>query len=303
VGAPLNELLVSAEDHLWADFRRAGQFSHNGLAGSGREGAVAMFLREHLPQRFVVTSGEAVDANSENTTQLDLVVYDSHLSAPLLRASSGPELLPAEALLAVVEVKTTFSKAEAANCIRAVASLTRLQPYGVGFVTSRTGGLDAADGAPRCMYSILAFNSDLAEANWASREWDRLRDAATAADVDVARIDRLTVLERGLIVPPTCTALSATSDKGILRDWFLHLTDFLIREAARRRPYDWHRYARERAPSDWERLEGYRSVNEARRERVAADAAKGESKAKGSPPRGGRTVKRGRRKASRDPGS
>lgn len=268
--APLDQLLSSAEDKLWSDFDRAGVFNHSGVIGSAREGAVARFLREHLPERFVVTTGQAVDASGVQTPQLDLILYDSYLSAPLLRRSAGPELLPAEALIAVVEVKSKFTREEAATCVRASTSLSQLDVYDGRFVASRIAGADAADRAPRCMYSILAFESDLSAMDWAAKEWKRLREVAGEVEADVSRIDRLTVLSRGLLVPPTCTALPAEDGKGILRNWFLHLTDFLVREAGRRRPYDWDRYSRRPSSAGWEQLEGYISVNQAKRDRKAS---------------------------------
>lgn len=267
---PLEHLLGSAEDQLWTDFEKTRVFDHAGVMGSGREGAVARFLRQHLPARFVVTSGQAVDALGTITTQLDLVVYDSYLSAPLLRSEEGAELMPAEALLAVVEVKSIFKLKEARTCAKAVASIGELKPYGKAFIPARTAGADASDAAPRCMYSIFAFDSDLSAVDWPQKEWDRLREAARESDVDVARTDRLTVLTRGLVVPPTCTALPATDGKGMLRDWYLHLSDFLVREAARRNPYDWDRYGRRPTSSGWQRLDGYKSVNEAKRQKAAS---------------------------------
>lgn len=269
--APFDRLLALAENQLWADFDRAGVFDHSGVIGSTREIAVAQFLREHLPQRFVVTSGKAVDSNGLLTPQLDLIIYDSYLSAPLLRRLTGPELVPAEALIAVVEVKSMFSREETKRCLQAARALSTLRVYGGCFVQSRVGGAHAADGAPRCMYSILAFESDLAASGWAANEWNRLQDVGSELGADISRIDRLTVLTRGLLVPPTCTALPAEDGKGILRDWFLHLSDFLVREAARRVPYDWHPYARSTRSAGWEQLDGYKSVNQAKRDRRTQD--------------------------------
>ncbi len=277
----LRRLLNRAEDQLWVDFENAGEFSHNGLAGSGREGAVAKFLRAHLPTRFVVTTGQAVDSEEAISTQLDVIVYDSHLSAPLVR-SDDAEILPAEALLAVVEVKTTFTLAEAKKCAKAVQTLAGLKPYGKQFTTARTQGQSADDGLPRCMYSVLAFDSNLAADEWVTKEWERIRGAAEAASVDVARIDRVAILKRGLIVPPTCSARTAADDKGVLRDWFLHLSDFLVREATHRRPYDWNRYGRAARDDSWVRLDGYESTNAAARERRATQKAREPTKSRRS---------------------
>ena len=143
------------------------------------------------------------------------------------------------------------------------------------------------------MYVLhIAFDSDLAEKDWATKEWDRLREAAREAAVHVSRTDRLTVLTRGLVVPPTCTALAATDGKGILRDWFLHLSDFLVREAARRPPYDWDRYGRRPTSSGWQRLEGYKSANQAKRDRAGS---KRKAKSMSKLPRSKRSPRQRRR--------
>jgi hypothetical protein len=268
----LDRILGAAEDQLWADFERAGVFDHSGVIGATREIAVARFLEEHLPPRFVVTTGKAVDRDGLLTPQLDLIVYDGYLSAPLLSRAVGPELVPAEALVAVVEIKSMFSRAEARVCLKAATAIAKLNVYNRNFVPARAAGESASDGAPRCMYSILAFDSDIVPDGWTVKEWKRLIDEASKLDADTRRIDRLTVLSRGLLVPTTRTGQATTNDRGVLRDWFLHLSDFLVREAARRQPYDWHPYARPQSDG-WERLEGYESVNALRRERRQAKPA------------------------------
>ena len=178
-----------------------------------RGGSCTIFLREHLPERFIVTTGQAVDASGVQTPQLDLILYDSHLSAPLLRHPDGPELLPAEALIAVVEVKSKFTREEAAHCVRASTSLFSSRST-AGTLASRLGGADAADGAPRCMYSILAFESDLSALNWAASEWKRLREVASKAEADVSRIDRLTVLSTGSSGPSDLYSVAGRGRQG-----------------------------------------------------------------------------------------
>jgi hypothetical protein len=252
----LEALLHAAEDQLWTEFEKSKVFTHPVIKGSEREGAIAKFLRAHLPGRLEVTTGQAVDASGRQTTQLDIVIYDSQLSAPLLRGAA--DLLPAEALLAVIEVKSKFTRAEARACLHAATSISRLRPYGARFAASRTGGEAADDGRARCLYSVLAYGTDLAERDWVSAEWSRLREVAREEAADVSRLDRLTILDRGMIVPPDFSGHVVESEKGVLREWFLHLTDFLTRESTRRRPYAWHAYSEKPSGSGWVRLEGYK---------------------------------------------
>jgi hypothetical protein len=223
--------------------------------GAAREGSIASFLETHLPERFAVTTGEAVDSQDRRSTQLDVIVYDRNLSAPLLRATDKGDLVPAEALLAVIEAKSKLTKAQAENCCSAVASLARLRPYGKPFIAPREGG-QHAEGRVRCQYSVLAFDTDLGTRKWADSEWARIQAAATSEEAPLERIDRIAVLTRGLLLPPDCEAIVIADAPGVLRDWFLHLTNFLVRESSRRAPYDWSAYLRDRPGSRIE-LEGY----------------------------------------------
>lgn len=248
-----DQLLAHAEDQLWLGFERATVKHHRGSRGMAREDALAGFLAAQLPKRFEVTTGEAIDAGERRSGQLDLVIYDRNLTAPLLEDPSG-DLLPAESLLAVIEVKSVLTADEFRKCARAAKAVSRLRPYGKEFVASRKDGLSAIDGRHRCQYSVVAFRSDLGATDWATKEWARLGSAVTAAGVDPSRIDRVLVLDRGMLVPPSKTAQTTGDGKGMLRDWFLHMSNFLVREAARRPDFDFQSYGRQRASPDWLKL-------------------------------------------------
>ena len=87
---------------------------------------------------------------------------------------------PAEALIAVVEIKSMFSRAEARVCLKAATAIAKLNVYNRNFVPARAAGESASDGAPRCMYSILAFDSDIVPDGWTVKEWKRLVEADLA---------------------------------------------------------------------------------------------------------------------------
>lgn len=260
VGSPLmtpktfDELLGAAEEQLWIGFQRAGAKRHPGSKGVSREGALAEFLGAQLPKRFGVTTGEAVDASERRSGQLDVVVFDRNLTAPLLTEASG-DLLPAEALLAVIEVKSTLTRAELRKCAVAAEALSELRPYGKPFLAPRLEGEAANDGRHRCMYTVLAFRSDLSKTDWPSKEWARLTAVLGDRNVSRDRIDRVLVLDRGLIVPPWATARVAPNEgKDMLREWFLHMSNFLIREASRRPLFDFSAYGRRKRSPGWEKL-------------------------------------------------
>jgi hypothetical protein len=238
---------------LWLGFQRTTAKQHSGNRGLSREKALSAFLSAQLPKRFEVTTGEAIDAGERRSGQLDLVIYDRNLTAPLLSDDSG-DLLPAESLLAVIEVKSTLTNDELKTCAHAAKALSLLRPYGKEFVEPRKDGEPADDGRHRCQYSIVAFKSNLGTTDWAAKEWERLTRAVSEVDVSASRIDRVLVLDQGMLVPPSCTARTQADGKGMLRDWFLHLSNFLVREAARRHNFDFEKYGRQRANPGWTKL-------------------------------------------------
>src|SRR5436190_17363386 len=103
-----SKVLAKAKEQLLLDARHAEDFQHKGIRGDERAAGLAKFLNEHLPERFSVTKGEVIDYRDERTGQLDLIIYDSHTSAPVTKGEENL-LIPAEALYAVIEVKTTLN--------------------------------------------------------------------------------------------------------------------------------------------------------------------------------------------------
>lgn len=239
----LAAVIARARDQLLLDAKHAEDFEQKGIRGDERAAALATLLREHLPDRFSVTKGEVIDFSDERTGQLDLIIYDSHTSAPV---SKGEEnlLIPAEALYAVIEVKTTLNAEELIKSYRAAGQLRRLRPFKAKFVSPRTEGA-AADENPRCMYTIFAYFSNLGESDWAVKEFGRALEAAKDNSLDPDVVDRIFVLSRGFLLPGKAAAKEEKDDgQSVFLDFYLHLMNFLTREAKRREPIDWQNYGK-----------------------------------------------------------
>lgn len=246
------QILATAEKELWLGFESAKVKRHPGSRGSSREEALRSFLESQLPDRFRVTTGEAVDSREKRTGQLDIVIYDKNRTVPLLQEDPG-DVLPAESLLAVIEVKSTLTQDELNKCAIAAKAVSDLRPNGRNFLPPRQDGTDASDGDFRCQYSVIAYDTNLREKDWPEKEWERLVKSTKFAAVAPNRIDRVLVLSRGLIVPPSRTGRATKDGEGMLREWFMHLSNFLVREADRRPAFDFQRYVPKKA-HDWKKL-------------------------------------------------
>jgi hypothetical protein len=246
-------VLEAARRQLLLDFDAAKGFAHSGIRGEERAEALGAFLRSRLPPAFGVSTGEVIDRRDRRTGQLDLIIYDQTVTRAVY-AGQRNELYPCEAVYAIVEVKSLFTRAEAAVCLRAAQKLRSLRPFGERLVNARSEGNAADDSAHRCMYVIFSYATDLGQDDWLQKEYSRLVDVAREEQTSISSIDRLLVLDRGILNPLRSQGRSSANDPGALfAEFFLHLTNFVERERRRRPALSWQTYALPRS-SGWTTL-------------------------------------------------
>ena len=107
------------------------------------------------------------------------------------------------------------------------------------------------------MYTAFAYASDLSAEGWLDSEANRLLEVAKEERAELGFIDRVVVLDRGLIAPPQSTGkLLLDSGPSVFHEWFFHLMNFLTREIEHRHSsMDWQLYS-SRLSSGWKRLFG-----------------------------------------------
>ncbi len=246
------DVMALARDRLVLEAKDAASFEQRGVRGDERAAALAAFLRDHLPGKFRVTKGEVIDYRDNRTGQLDVIVYDSQTSAPVTKGAEN-SLIPAEAVYAVIEVKTILNADELHRCFRAAGKLRALSPYKSSLVPARQEGAPG-DAKPRCLYNVFAYSTNLGKDNWLQKEHERIVQAAHDEDLQVDSIDRVIVLSRGAILPAFSVGKEEQDDaQSVFLDFYLHLVNFLMREVPRREPVDWQAYAAERSPG-WKKL-------------------------------------------------
>ena len=233
-------VLRQAEDVLTLAGEAAANYQHRGIRGDERAAALARFLVAHLPNVFAIGKGEAIDYRDNRTGQLDLCIYDAAGAAPIL-SSAENFLVPAESIYAVIEVKSVLTKAEMQKCVESAKRIRALKPFKSTFSASPVHGEASLD-RHRCLYIVFAYTSDLSNDNWAQKEFERVKGAAEVEECSVDVIDRIVVLDRGLIRPQVGAARVRDEASGIFLDLYLHLVNFLARERKRRPDIDWTAY-------------------------------------------------------------
>jgi hypothetical protein len=216
-----------------------------------REHALADFLARRLPTAYRVGMGEVIDHQDSYSRQVDVLIFDASRNAAFRDDASL--LIPAEAVLAIVEVKSILTRADLLSALENARSLRALRPFGENFVGARTEGKPAEAGTHRCFATVFAYESDLKAETWAREEWNRYNELLTA-ELTRDLIDRIVVLGRGAINPPFATARADPEGKRVLHEWFVGLVNFLARESQRRPAMDWQVYFDRYSPG-WRKLE------------------------------------------------
>jgi len=79
--------------------------------GAPREDFVRKFLKIYLPKKYGITTGKVIGPNGILSRQADIIIYDSLNSPVVFDEEHGKEfqIIPAESVIAVVEVKSIMT--------------------------------------------------------------------------------------------------------------------------------------------------------------------------------------------------
>lgn len=82
-------------------------FAHPGTKGCASENAWLELFQNYLPTRYQSASAHIVDSKGEFSDQIDVVIFDRQYT-PFMFRYGGQNILPAESVYAVFEVKQTI---------------------------------------------------------------------------------------------------------------------------------------------------------------------------------------------------
>lgn len=98
-------------DELLIKLNQTRQFikKHNPTIGVLTEEILRSFLKTYLPKSVSVEQGFILSENGDISKQCDILIYDSIYYAPFYRINDIV-VVPADSVIAVIEVKTTLTK-------------------------------------------------------------------------------------------------------------------------------------------------------------------------------------------------
>jgi len=261
--ASVSSMLEEAEQNLLAAFERSAKTRHKGLKGDGRAKTIAEFLQKRLPSGYgVLCKGEVVDYLDQKSGEMDIVIFDKVRNAML---SDDPLWIPAESLLAYIEVKSTLSEDELRKAYLAAQGVSGLRPFKRNFTIVANDkdiveegelalGKSKVAGPLRCFRTLFAYTTNLKQEGWLTQEWKRVLKVTGEIQCSPAQIDRILVLDRGLINPPAKNGADEFIVTSAFSQWFINLVNFLSRENGRRPPVDWQTYSKAPLPG-WRHLD------------------------------------------------
>jgi hypothetical protein len=263
----VGSVLEEAEQNLLSAFRKSSKTQHKGLKGDARANRIADFLRHRLPSGYaVLCKAEIVDYLDQRSGEVDILILDKVRNAIL---SDDPLWIPAEALLAVIEVKSVLTKDHLREAYAAAKKLNTLRPFKKNFTLAginsekapmNTKPLKQGE-APeflRCFRTLFAYETKLANKDWLNREWKRVLAVTSEVQCGPESLDRILVLDKGLINAPSQTGTDESTVASVFQQWFIHLANFLVRENGRRPAVDLQLYSKQRLP-------GWKELNDNRR--------------------------------------
>jgi Domain of unknown function (DUF6602) len=245
----VNNRFSAAVQRLGAALLESSADNHTGIKGTQREDAFRQFIADRLPKRYGVASGLVVDQFNTASPQLDVLVFDQTRNFSFNDGET--QILPAEALLVSIEIKSRLNADEVSKICEAARKLRQLRPFKTALGGSDVGKANDQERPTRYLHCVFAYDTDLVSESWLKGEGRRFKRQAPNGE---HLVDSVYVLNRGLI--------NLTNDRGRLEDvdgsaitsFYFSLLNFIQREGGRRGDTPYAEYA-SLLGGRWESLE------------------------------------------------
>ena len=241
----------SAVYKIAGNFFETTAFNHSLTKGEEREVPLIDFFTQNLPKTYSIVKGEIVDLNGESSPQLDVMIYDSSRNIPFYSGNNC--ILPAESLLSSIEVKSMLTQEDIRKILINAKKLKTLKPFGqkVDISMQRRD----VDDKVTCRYfhTVFAYDTDLSAKGWSKNEFERIKRIAKEEKIDYTLLDRVIVLNKGLINPTYSIAKESSDNADMFLHYYIDLLNYLQRENKRRQTVPYLEYAG-KLSKDWIKL-------------------------------------------------
>jgi hypothetical protein len=207
--------------------------------GTKREDEFRRFLAERLPSKYGVTNGGIVDLLNQASPQLDALVFDQSRNFAFSGGEQDVKVLPAEALLVSIEVKSKLDAGEVMKSCAAAQKLRKFKPYRMPLAGSNVGK-NVESKQARYLHCIFAYDTDLSETTWLQNESRRFHTHGASGE---HLIDCVYVLKRGLINFTSNSGRLEDAEGSAVTSFYFSILNFIQRENKRREDTPYSEYA------------------------------------------------------------
>lgn len=118
--------LYRMEEMIYKQYEISSTIKHKGEKGRQREEGLAQFLRENLPEKYGVGTGEIISSEGDKVSpQCDIIIYD-RLNMPIIGKTNSVQQIPIEAVFAVIEVKSNLDKESLKDAEKKLSTIRNL---------------------------------------------------------------------------------------------------------------------------------------------------------------------------------
>lgn len=235
----VNNRFAAALQQFGAALLETSAVTHTGTKGTKREDALRAFIKERLPTRYGVATGEVVDQFNTSSPQLDVLVFDQTRNFSF--SDGDGHVLPAEALIASIEVKSKLNAKEVEKSCIAARKLRALRPFKRGLAGRDIGSSAVQPNGPaRYLHCIFGYDTDLSENTWIKHEAARFRQYQKG---DEHLIDWVYVLKRGVLNMNGNSGRLEDETGSAITKFYFTLLNFIEREGRRRSDTPYQEYA------------------------------------------------------------
>lgn len=168
----LSKTLSAKVKHAIDLSKQFGDFDHAVLKGRLRELLVTELIEPLLPSGVCATTGILIDSKGNQSNQLDVIIYSSDILPPIIQ-SKEQSIIPVDAALQVIEVKSHLNATEIRDSIKKAESVKtlwllgprKLKPPLSFFIKEKLKHPIKVE----TIFSVFAFGYDLKE----KTEWER----------------------------------------------------------------------------------------------------------------------------------
>lgn len=121
------EIFDEVAQQMRSDLKKArSAVQHPGLKGALFEETFRTFLRHYLPKSLDISSGVLVDANGNDSRQIDVIISDA-AKTPIFYKSGEVRVIPIECAYAAIEVKAYLDSTELGRVFENMKSVRHLE--------------------------------------------------------------------------------------------------------------------------------------------------------------------------------